>query len=327
MKYILAAMLAAAAAAQTTFDYVVSRDTPEWFKESFLDFPEDVSEAAAAGKRVMIYFGQDGCPYCKKLHDLNYRQAEIVAKMHEHLDSVAVNMYGDVETVWVDGNEYSEKALAQKLTIQFTPTLLFLDERGEEVLRLAGYQPPAQFVAALDYVIDKQEAISFADYLRARQAAANSAPAAAADRPALFAAPPYQLTSPMPPTAVLVTQRECSACDEWRGFLLSDEAAPWRAARRIVEMDLYGKEPVLANGMTGAQWATQQQVAFVPALIFINENGEEAFRIDGYLRSFHLHSVWDYVVSGAYRDQPEFQRFLQARADALREQGAEVKLW
>jgi len=27
-------------------------ETPGWFKESFLDFEEDVAEAAAAGKRV-----------------------------------------------------------------------------------------------------------------------------------------------------------------------------------------------------------------------------------------------------------------------------------
>jgi hypothetical protein len=34
----------------------------------------------------------------------------------------------------------------------------------------------------------------------------------------------------------------------------------------------------------------------------------------------------DYVLSGAYREQPNFQRFIQARADALEAQGIHVDL-
>lgn len=325
---LLAAALAFAAlpALAQSLDYVVARDTPSWFKESFLDFGEDVSEAADEGKRVMIYFGQDGCPYCRKLHDLNFRQAEIVDKMRANLDSIAVNMFGDVDTVWVDGGDYTEKELAAKLGIQFTPTLLFLDEQGGEALRLAGYQPPPKFMAALDYVIEKKEnEVPFAEYLRA--ALPPPGAAAAPARPPLFAAPPYALSAPAEPLAVLVTQRQCEACDEWRAFLLSDDAAPWREARRIVEIDLHGKEATLADGRSEADWAREAQVAFVPALVFLDADGGEEFRVDGYLRAFHLGSVLDYVVSGAYRSEPEFQRFLQARAEHLREQGVDVQIW
>ena len=42
-------------------------DKPDWFKNSFLDIREDVADAKAAGKRLVLYFYQDGCPYCKKL--------------------------------------------------------------------------------------------------------------------------------------------------------------------------------------------------------------------------------------------------------------------
>jgi CelD/BcsL family acetyltransferase involved in cellulose biosynthesis len=51
------------------------------------------------------------------------------------------------------------------------------------------------------------------------------------------------------------------------------------------------------------------------------------FRLEGYLRPFHLIGAFDYVAQGAYRTQPEFQRFLQAKADRLREQGQVVDLW
>ena len=51
------------------------------------------------------------------------------------------------------------------------------------------------------------------------------------------------------------------------------------------------------------------------------------FRIDAYLRPFHLESSLDYVASGAYRDEPSFQRFIQARAERIRARGATVDLW
>lgn len=35
-----------------------------------------------------------------------------------------------------------EKSFAKSLRVQFTPTLLMLDEKGETVLRLNGYIPP-----------------------------------------------------------------------------------------------------------------------------------------------------------------------------------------
>jgi hypothetical protein len=34
----------------------------------------------------------------------------------------------------------------------------------------------------------------------------------------------------------------------------------------------------------------------------------------------------DYVASGAYKEQPNFQRYIDARADELRKQGIEVNL-
>ena len=42
-------------------------DIPSWFATTFLDFREDIADAAKDRRRLLIYFGQDGCPYCKQL--------------------------------------------------------------------------------------------------------------------------------------------------------------------------------------------------------------------------------------------------------------------
>ena len=36
---------------------------PRWFSNSLLDLKDEIPEAAREGKRVLLYFGQDGCPY------------------------------------------------------------------------------------------------------------------------------------------------------------------------------------------------------------------------------------------------------------------------
>ena len=52
--------------------------------------------------------------------------------------------------------------------MQFTPTLLFLDEKGAVALRLNGYQPPDRFRVALDYVrLHRETSESFTEYLTA----------------------------------------------------------------------------------------------------------------------------------------------------------------
>ena len=45
------------------------------------------------------------------------------------------------------------------------------------------------------------------------------------------------------------------------------------------------------------------------------------------MRPFHIESAFDYVANGAYEREPQFQRFVQARAEKLREQGKPVDLW
>jgi thioredoxin-related protein len=127
---------------------------PAWFKISFLDLPEDIKEAAAAKKRVMIYFGQNGCPYCRQLMEVNFTQPDIVAKLRRNFDLVEINILGSREIGWFDGIARTEKDFARFIKVRYTPTLLVIDERGGILLRINGYYPPALFNAALDYVVD-----------------------------------------------------------------------------------------------------------------------------------------------------------------------------
>jgi thioredoxin-related protein len=130
-----------------------AQDVPQWFTPSFLDIGEDVTEAARAGKRLMLYFHQDGCPYCKQLVTVNFRDPKIVDKMRRHFSSVDINVFGDREVTWTNGRRMSEKQLAALMKIRYTPTLVFFDEKGAVAARIDGYLPPERFTAALDAAI------------------------------------------------------------------------------------------------------------------------------------------------------------------------------
>jgi thioredoxin-related protein len=128
-----------------------AENEPAWFKESFLDMREDIAEAAKAGRRLMLYFHQDGCPYCAKLLRENFGDKAIADKTRKHFDVIALNLWGDREVTDLAGKTTTEKAFAKALRVQFTPTLIMFDEKGGTALRLNGYIPPHQFHAALDY--------------------------------------------------------------------------------------------------------------------------------------------------------------------------------
>ena len=147
----IAVMGAAAAAAPAEVE------APAWFKISFLDLRDDIKEATAANKRVMIYFGQNGCTYCKRLMEVNFKQPDIVAKTRRHFDAIEINIFGSREVVWLDGKPRSEKQFAALLKVQYTPTLLFLDEKGGIALRVNGYYPPSPFMAALEQATQNRE--------------------------------------------------------------------------------------------------------------------------------------------------------------------------
>src|SRR5688572_22986526 len=100
-------------------------DIPAWFSQSFLDIREDVRDAKAANKRLMLYFGQDGCPYCKALMKVNFGDPAIAATTRASFVAVALNIWGDREVIWIDGRAMPEKELARMLRVQYTPTLLF----------------------------------------------------------------------------------------------------------------------------------------------------------------------------------------------------------
>ncbi|MSQ55873.1 MAG: thioredoxin [Betaproteobacteria bacterium] len=328
--FLLLLLLVPAAPAKAAEPGEFAIDIPRWFSETFLDLREDATDAARDGKRLLAYFGQDGCPYCRQLMQTNFSQKPIVDKTRRHFVAIALNIWGDREVTWIDGRTYSEKAFAAHLKVQFTPTLLFLDERGRIVARLNGYYPPHRFEPVLDYVANRLEnRVALSEHLKS--ASKEAASATLHEEPFLLK-PPYDLRRhAKKPLAVLFETRYCAACDQLhREGFRRGEIRSLLPRFDIARFELSDRSPVVtpSGGRTTAeQWARSLGIAYTPSLLFFGADGVEVFRVEAYVRPFHLGSALEYVSSGAYRQEPSFQRFIQARARAMRERGEAVDLW
>jgi thioredoxin-related protein len=146
-----------------------------------------------------------------------------------------------------------------------------------------------------------------------------------------FRKPPYVFDRRKPaprPLAVFFEQPGCADCDEMHATSL--QAAETREL--MSRFDVYGIDlksdvaVVAPDGVktTATRWARALNVLYTPSVLLFDAAGREVLRVEAYVRMFHLQSALDYVASGAYRQEPNFQLYLQARAEAKRDRGERV---
>jgi thioredoxin-related protein len=148
-----------------------------WFRESFLELGDDLEAARKDGKRLVVMWELKGCPYCKETHFVNFARPEIADYVKSNFEILQLNIIGSRKVTDFDGSEISEKELAARYGVRFTPTFQFFPESSKglnerapdkrEVARAAGYLEPDDFLAMFRYVREKAyESKSFRDYLR-----------------------------------------------------------------------------------------------------------------------------------------------------------------
>lgn len=150
-----------------------------WFLESFLDLPEDLEDARKTGKRFAVMWELKGCPYCKETHFVNFARPEISGYIKANFEVLQLNIIGSRIVTDFDGAKLSEKDMAAKYGVRFTPTFQFFAEKAaglkelppqkREVARAPGYLRPEDFLAMFRYVREKAyQDKSFRDFVKAQ---------------------------------------------------------------------------------------------------------------------------------------------------------------
>lgn len=295
---------------------------PDWFNEPFLDLPADLKVARDAGKGLILYFGQKRCAYCHQLMDVNFGSDEdTVEYTRRHFNITPIDIWGVAEVTDLRGGVLSERAFALREQAEFTPTLIFYDDAGNEVLRLRGYYPPYQFRAALEYVADAHyRRETFRDYLARGENRMVFDAADMNDQP-FFQPPPFNLDRRLPaerPLAVFFEQGDCHPCDVLHGQALRERAISEAfAGFDSVQLDMWSSTPVVTPSgerTTAHQWAARLGLFYAPAVVFFDEQGKEILRVDSVVGFYRLRNVLNYMSSKAYLEEPSYQRWRVKRA-------------
>ncbi|NWG86797.1 MAG: thioredoxin fold domain-containing protein [Hydrogenophilaceae bacterium] len=294
-----------------------------FLKDSFLNLQEDLADAGKAGRLLMVVYEQEGCPYCAQLHQVHFKDAAIVAALKKHFDVIQLDIWGGREVTDFTGATMTEKQLARKLKVQFSPTIAFYDAQGREIYRMAGLHKPAVFKSELDYLASRSfETMRFKDY--AAKPSGKATPKGLIDEPFFARTDNLQTLAEQARAedkvlALLFEQAACETCQRMhdRNFMDGDTVKLLTEQFRVARIDMAGSKPIKdLSGKTSGEGELAKSLGIrqTPTLVFFDRNGQEILRYEDHLIPEHFTNLLVFLGSHAYRRHASFQDWLRARA-------------
>ena len=123
------------------------------YEDFFSPAPHALDRSRFPGQRpLVVFFEQADCHACDILHSGPLQQADIRERFTK-LDAAELNMWRDTPVITPDGQRTTSKQWADKLGLFYTPTLIFFDEQGKEILRVDSVVQFYRLSNVLDYVL------------------------------------------------------------------------------------------------------------------------------------------------------------------------------
>ena len=288
-------------------DFGKSAQIPYWFKESFLEIELDLEEALEEEKLLMLYFHQEGCPYCKATIEKNFSNPTTKDFIQENFDVVEINIRGSRLITLPNGDVVDEKVFSKLMQIQYTPTILILDDNdlNEPLERMNGFRPLPVFQEALLVVSGKDEELGFT---------LESEPHLVKE---IYFSENFDLSTftGEKPIAIFIEKRDCAICQQMhREAFASKENYKALNDWHVIQIDIdeADQEIILPNGISQkiGDFIEGRGVDFFPTIILYGlGETEETFRMDSYLTNYGVRSTLQYIESGDYKSQPSLQRW------------------
>ncbi len=300
---------------------------PNWFKESFLEISEDLDEASEYGKHVILYFEFNGCPYCNKMIEDNFKHAPYREFIQENFDVIALNVFGDREVALDPDTRITEKEIATRLNVVYYPTLIILNSDNQTVLRMAGYRNRRYFKSALDYVQQRAyEQQILASFINARN---QKGMYRFRDHPQIENISDLAAVSDKP-LAILFESNDCLDCDRLHDTHLKDpHVREILKGFTLVRFDALAGTPVrnIDGKITTARALSESLgITYRPGIVLF-DRGREILRIESLLYRYHFVGVLEYVGQRRYEQYPDsVWDYVDAKTERLVAAGQNVSL-
>lgn len=105
----------------------------------------------AAERPLAVFFENKYCHACDILHSIPLEKSSIKNKLTE-LDVIQLDIQADQKIITPDGSKTTLKNWADKLNIHYTPTVVFFDEKGREIIRIDSVVWVNRLGRVLDFV-------------------------------------------------------------------------------------------------------------------------------------------------------------------------------
>ena len=103
------------------------------------DLRAELADAKSDGKQaLMVFFEQEGCPGCRFMKEHVFNVKEVQEFYHRTFVNLPLDIHGSLNLKDPRGRETTEKVYAQSLKIRATPTFVFYDLGGAEIVRIVG---------------------------------------------------------------------------------------------------------------------------------------------------------------------------------------------
>lgn len=291
---------------------------PEWFKESFLDLRDDLEEARVDGKQgIALYFGQKNCAYCKALMEINLTKPDIVDYVRENYEIIPIDIWGSRILTLFDGSEITESELAARENTNFTPSLIFYDEKGGVAFKMRGYYKPYRFRAVMQYIVEdfyKRE--SFREYLERADPPPRFTEEDLNEHEQIVKGPivlDRRASASNKPLAVIFEQRHCHACDQLHSEPLNNEITKqWLKGFELRQLDAWSDTPVITpdgQRLSAREWAERLGIHYMPTTVFFDERGGEILRIDSVVKLYRMRSMLSFILTDGYKNFKTFQHW------------------
>ena len=300
---------------------------PDWFKDSFLEIADDVNEAVETGKHVILFFHLEACPYCNKMVEDNFKNSSYTDYLQENFDVIAINIRGDREVEFNEETSLTEKELAQYVQVKYTPTVLFMDQENNAVLRMNGYRSADSFEYALKFVQEQAyQKTSLQEYTDAKR---TSKIYTFRDHANYVSADDLSIVADKP-LAVIFEDQSCDECDAlYEDILNLGETRTILNNYTVVRLDARSNQAITSpdgKKTTPAEWAKSLNLTYRPGVVLFDK-GEEIMRIDGLLKSFHFQQVLRFVGERHYSNYEKFRDFARENQQAILNSGKNIDIW
>jgi len=133
------------------------------------DLRAELADAKRGGKKALfVMFEQDGCPGCIYMREHVLNRPDVQDFYRRRFINFSINIYGAAPFGDFAGQAVTEKTFALTTGIRATPTLVFYDLEGREIIRQTrAIRDPGEFMVLGEFVASgAYRTRDFAEFLR-----------------------------------------------------------------------------------------------------------------------------------------------------------------